>query len=735
MANKLNDRQLEAVTTIDGPLLIIAGAGSGKTTVIVNRIIYMITEKGIPPYEIMAITFTNKAANEMRERIEASIGSIPKGMWVGTFHSICVKILRSCIDVIGYGSDFAIYDTTDVKSLVKDCIKELGFDTEEYDPKYVASRISDAKNKMYEPTTLEYTAGADYSLKDIARIYALYQKKLKKNNALDFDDIIFHTVKIFNENPDILERYQERFKYIMVDEYQDTDNSQYLLINLLAQKHHNVAVVGDDDQSIYAFRGANVENILGFEDDYPEAKKVILDRNYRSTENILNAANAVIANNKNRMGKNLWSDKGEGEKIRAFTAFNEKGEGQFIASEITKQHKAGKKYCDCAVLYRANAQSRAIETALRESNIPYKILSGLRFYDRKEIKDILAYLRLVNNPNDDLSLVRVINEPKRKIGAASIGKLNLIALEKDMSMFDVAMNASDYPELKSAAARIESFTKIILNIRDTMEDMKISEIVNAIQSTSGYRNALMLDDTPENRSRLENLDEFMTVVKDYEEDTENDPDLEPSLAGFLENITLSAAVDDLEENEDAVILMTIHSAKGLEFPVVFLAGMEERLFPGNRSIVDPELLDEERRLCYVAMTRAKEQLYITKTEQRFMYGKTETSKPSRFWNEIPKELIEDVSPKKQSIFEYVTDRPKRSGLYENFMQTRKPKPKTSAATSSGQLVPGTRVKHKIFGEGTIIKAEGNKSATVLQISFDTAGVKTMLAEYAKLEII
>lgn len=443
----------------------------------------------------------------------------------------------------------------------------------------------------------------------------------------------------------------------------------------------------------------------------------------------------LLQTTKNRMGKNLWSDKGEGEKIRAFTAFNEKGEGQFIASEITKQHKAGKKYCDCAVLYRANAQSRAIETALRESNIPYKILSGLRFYDRKEIKDILAYLRLVNNPNDDLSLVRVINEPKRKIGAASIGKLNLIALEKDMSMFDVAMNASDYPELKSAAARIESFTKIILNIRDTMEDMKISEIVNAIQSTSGYRNALMLDDTPENRSRLENLDEFMTVVKDYEEDTENDPDLEPSLAGFLENITLSAAVDDLEENEDAVILMTIHSAKGLEFPVVFLAGMEERLFPGNRSIVDPELLDEERRLCYVAMTRAKEQLYITKTEQRFMYGKTETSKPSRFWNEIPKELIEDVSPKKQSIFEYVTDRPKRNGLYENFMHTRKPKPKTSVAASSGQLVPGTRVKHKIFGEGTIIKAEGNKSATVLQISFDTAGVKTLLAEYAKLEII
>lgn len=729
MLNKLNDRQLEAVTTVDGPLLIIAGAGSGKTTVIVNRIVYMIKEKNIHPYSIMAITFTNKAANEMRERIESYIGEIPKGMWVGTFHSICVKILRACIDVIGYKSDFVIYDTTDVKTLVKECIKELGFDTEEYDPKYVASRISDAKNKMYEPATLEYTAGADYTTRDIAKIYALYQKKLLSNNAVDFDDIIFHTVKIFNEHPDILEGYQERFRYIMVDEYQDTDNSQYLLINLLAQNHHNIAVVGDDDQSIYRFRGANIENILGFEDDYPEAKRVVLDRNYRSTENILNAANAVIANNQNRMGKKLWSDKGAGEKLCAYTAPDEREEGRFIASEISKQHKAGRHYSDCAVLYRANAQSRAIETELRTMNIPYRILSGLRFYDRKEIKDILAYLRLVHNPDDDLSLIRVINEPKRKIGNATIGKLNTLALKNDTSMFNVAKHASKYPELKSAAARIEQFTKIIDTIKENINDMTVSETVTAVQNLSGYIAALKAEDTMENRSRLENIDEFMTVVKSYESDSEKE-EITPSLAGFLENVTLSSAVDDLNENDDAAVLMTIHSAKGLEFPVVFIAGMEERLFPGTRSISDPESLDEERRLCYVAMTRAKEKLYITKTEQRFMYGKTESSIASRFWNEIPEEYIEDKSPAKKRTFEYVFDRPKKTNFWNGNAQTKK-----KHTSPDSKLSVGDRVHHKTFGDGTIIKSVTNKSATVLQIEFDSAGEKTILAEYVQLEKI
>lgn len=725
MANRLNDRQLEAVKTVEGPLLIIAGAGSGKTTVIVNRIAYMIGNKGIAPHSIMAITFTNKAANEMRERIEGIVGTIPKGMWVGTFHSICVKILRACIDVLGYRRDFVIYDTNDVKTLVKDCIRELEMDDEEFDAKTVSAKISDAKNNMMDPSTLEYVSGADFAMKDIAKIYALYQKKLMRNNALDFDDIIFNTVKIFSSYPDLLRRYQERFKYILVDEYQDTDNSQYLLIKMLSEESHNIAVVGDDDQSIYRFRGANVENILGFEEDYPEAKRVVLDRNYRSTENILNAANAVIANNSRRMGKELWSDKGEGDKIYLYTADNEKGEGRFIASEIYKHRKNGGSFGDCAVLYRTNSQSRAIETELMAANIPYRVLSGLRFYDRKEIKDILAYLRLVHNHDDDLSLVRVINEPKRKIGVTSVAKLNGIALKNDCSMFDVVRNADKYPELKSAAAKMLEFAKLIEGFEAVKEELPISQLVELVEKQSGYVDMLKKENSIESRTRLENLDELMTVVKEFEASAE-DEGLEPMLADFLETVTLASNTDELDEDEDAAVLMTIHSAKGLEFPTVFIAGMEERIFPGVRSIGDPEALDEERRLCYVAMTRAQEKLYITKTEERFMYGKTEHSIPSRFWNEIPEEYTEDVSPKKRNLFEFVHSKPKKPTW------SAAPEPKKK---SEGGYSVGERVKHNVFGEGTVLKIDANKSATVLKIQFDTAGVKTILAEFVKLEKI
>ncbi len=728
MANRLNDRQLEAVKTVEGPLLIIAGAGSGKTTVIVNRIAYMIGNKGIEPYSIMAITFTNKAANEMRERIEGIVGSIPKGMWVGTFHSICVKILRTCIDVLGYRRDFVIYDTNDVKTLVKDCIKELGYDDDEYDVRTVSAKISDAKNNMMDPATLEYVSGADFAMKDIAHIYELYQKKLMKNNALDFDDIIFNTVKIFSSYPDILRRYQERFKYILVDEYQDTDNSQYLLIKMLSEQSRNVAVVGDDDQSIYRFRGANVENILGFEDDYPEAKRVVLDRNYRSTENILNAANAVIANNSRRMGKDLWSDKGAGEKICAYTADNEKGEGRFIAAEIYKHRKNGGSFSDCAVLYRTNSQSRAIETELMAANIPYRVLSGLRFYDRKEIKDILAYLRLVHNSEDDLSLVRIINEPKRKIGATTVAKLNGIALENDCSMFEVAKNADKYPELKTAAAKLLEFAKLIEGFIALKDKATVSSLIETVEKQSGYIDMLKKENSIESRTRLENLDELMTVVKEFEASAE-DEGVNPDLSGFIETVTLASNTDELDENEDAAVLMTIHSAKGLEFPTVFIAGMEERIFPGVRSIGDPESLDEERRLCYVAMTRAQEKLYITKTEERFMYGKTEHSVPSRFWNEIPEEYVEDVSPKKKNIFEFVHEKAKKNNIPA--WNT----PEKAAKKSSDGYNVGDRVKHNVFGEGTVLKLDSNKSATVLKIQFDTAGVKTILAEFAKLEKI
>lgn len=730
MANKLNERQLEAVQTVEGPLLIIAGAGSGKTTVIVNRIAYMISHCGINPWNILAITFTNKAANEMKERIEGILGEIPRGMWVGTFHAVCVKILRTCIDRLGYGNDFVIYDTGDIKTLIKDCIKELGYNEKEIDPRFAMSQISDAKNKMLEPATMVYTCGNDLKLQAVAKIYALYQKKLMKNNALDFDDIIFNTVKIFSSEPDVLERYQERFRYIMIDEYQDTDNSQYLLVKMLADKYRNLAVVGDDDQSIYRFRGANVENILGFEEDYPEARKIVLDRNYRSTENILNAANAVIANNSHRMEKKLWSDKGDGEKLTAYTAQDEKDEGRFIAREIIKRKKSGGRFSDCAVLYRTNAQSRAIETELMSANIPYKVLSGLRFYDRKEIKDIIAYLRLIHNPNDDMSLIRVINEPKRKIGATSVAKLNIIALENDISMFEVARRADEFPELKSAAAKMKGFVKLIDELAQMKEDTPVSELLSETEKRSGYIEMLVNENTVESRTRLENLGEFMTVAKDFEANE----DYEGKLSEFLENVTLASSTDELSEEDDAAVLMTIHSAKGLEFPVVFIAGMEERIFPSMRSVSDPESLSEERRLCYVAMTRAKEKLYITKTEKRFMYGKTEHSMESRFWGEIPGAYKEEI-PEKKKFYEYVHEKasPKkkiheRSGLMFSLG-------KDSSETRGDSYKAGDRVEHKVFGKGTVTAVQPYKTGAVLQIQFDTAGHKVILADYDKLKKI
>lgn len=730
MANKLNERQLEAVQTVEGPLLIIAGAGSGKTTVIVNRIAYMISHCGINPWNILAITFTNKAANEMKERIEGILGEIPRGMWVGTFHAVCVKILRTCIDRLGYGNDFVIYDTGDIKTLIKDCIKELGYNEKEIDPRFAMSQISDAKNKMLEPATMVYTCGNDLKLQAVAKIYALYQKKLMKNNALDFDDIIFNTVKIFSSEPDVLERYQERFRYIMIDEYQDTDNSQYLLVKMLADKYRNLAVVGDDDQSIYRFRGANVENILGFEEDYPEARKIVLDRNYRSTENILNAANAVIANNSHRMEKKLWSDKGDGEKLTAYTAQDEKDEGRFIAREIIKRKKSGGRFSDCAVLYRTNAQSRAIETELMSANIPYKVLSGLRFYDRKEIKDIIAYLRLIHNPNDDMSLIRVINEPKRKIGATSVAKLNIIALENDISMFEAASRADEFPELKSAAAKMKGFVKLIDELAQMKEDTPVSELLSETEKRSGYIEMLVNENTVESRTRLENLGEFMTVAKDFEANE----DYEGKLSEFLENVTLASSTDELSEEDDAAVLMTIHSAKGLEFPVVFIAGMEERIFPSMRSVSDPESLSEERRLCYVAMTRAKEKLYITKTEKRFMYGKTEHSMESRFWGEIPGAYKEEI-PEKKKFYEYVHDKasPKkkiheRSGLMFSLG-------KDSSETRGDSYKAGDRVEHKVFGKGTVTAVQPYKTGAVLQIQFDTAGHKVILADYDKLKKI
>lgn len=728
----LNDRQREAVQTTEGAVLVLAGAGSGKTTVLVNRIAYIIDQKRVPPYKILAITFTNKAANEMKERIERLLGDITGTLWTGTFHSICVRILRSCIDRLGYDRNFVIYDTADTRTLMKSCMKELNISEEKFTPRGVLSVISNAKNDMMDAATFENVYKNDYRMSIISKLYTLYQRKLKNNNALDFDDIILLTVRILSENPDVLEKYQQRFEYILVDEYQDTNNSQYVLISLLAQGHGNICAVGDDDQSIYRFRGANVGNILSFREDYPDAKIIKLEQNYRSTQNILDAANAVIANNKGRMDKALWTDKGAGGKIRVCTSRNEYDEGRFIAQEIRRHYDETGRFGDCAVLYRTNAQSRVIEEMLMREAVPYRVLAGLRFYDRKEIKDIVAYLRVIQNPGDDISLVRIINEPKRKIGAATVEKLQRLADENDCDMFEIAENSSDYPELRSAHSQLAEFTAIIRSLIKLRDAIPITELVSRTLNDTGYMAALTVDLSTESRTRIENLDEFMSVAKEFENDDSN----EGTLGEFLEGVSLISDIDTYDDEQDAVVLMTIHSAKGLEFPVVFLSGLEEGLFPGMRSIGDADSIEEERRLCYVAITRAKEQLYITKTTSRTIYGQTVPSQPSRFFKEIPKKYLEDAG--KQMYGSQPTHGSnvilQRSGIAN---------PKVS--NMSGILnraqpddpdvdfKAGDVVEHRKFGRGVVLSAKQFGKDAVLEINFDSIGKKQLMAVFAKLK--
>ena len=637
MLDKLNERQKEAVLATEGPVLVLAGAGSGKTTVLVNRIAYMISEKHIRPWNILAITFTNKAAREMKDRIERLLGDTAKDMWIGTFHSVCVRILRSCIDLLGYSRDFVIYDTADTKTVMKECLRELDIDEKSFPVRNVLSIISNAKNDLMDAATFENVYKSDYRMSIIAKIYYRYQTKLRKNNAVDFDDIILNTVKILSENPDVLSKYQDKFQYILVDEYQDTNNSQYLLINLLAQANRNLCVVGDDDQSIYKFRGANIGNILNFEDDYSDVQKITLDQNYRSTQNILDAANSVISNNKGRMGKSLWTSNGDGNKVFVYTGTNEYDEARYIARQIKKHFDEQGSFSDCAILYRTNAQSRVIEEMLMRESVPYKVLSGLRFYDRKEIKDIIAYLRVVYNPNDDVSLARIINEPKRKIGNATLEKARNIAREKETSLYDVISHADDYPEFKTAIKKLLAFSEIIQSLIKLKDTVTIEDLTGRILNDTGYMPALVMEDTTESKTRIENLGEFISVITEFEKNEETGN----TLGEFLENISLVSDIDGYDENEDSAVLMTIHSAKGLEFPIVFLSGLEEGLFPGMRSMESDDDIEEERRLCYVAITRAKEQLYITKTISRTIHGKTMPTTASRFFKEIPVEYLED----------------------------------------------------------------------------------------------
>ena len=735
MLDKLNERQKEAVLTTEGPVLVLAGAGSGKTTVLVNRIAYMISEKHIRPWNILAITFTNKAAREMKDRIERLLGDTAKDMWIGTFHSVCVRILRSCIDLLGYNRDFVIYDTADTKTVMKECLRELDIDEKSFPVRNVLSIISNAKNDLMDAATFENVYKSDYRMSIIAKIYYRYQTKLRKNNAVDFDDIILNTVKILSENPDVLSKYQDKFQYILVDEYQDTNNSQYLLINLLAQANRNLCVVGDDDQSIYKFRGANIGNILNFEDDYSDVQKITLDQNYRSTQNILDAANSVISNNKGRMGKSLWTSNGDGNKVFVYTGTNEYDEARYIARQIKKHFDEQGSFSDCAILYRTNAQSRVIEEMLMRESVPYKVLSGLRFYDRKEIKDIIAYLRVVYNPNDDVSLARIINEPKRKIGNATLEKARNIAREKETSLYDVISHADDYPEFKTAIKKLLSFSEIIQSLIKLKDTVTIEDLTGRILNDTGYMPALVMEDTTESKTRIENLGEFISVITEFEKNEETGN----TLGEFLENISLVSDIDGYDENEDSAVLMTIHSAKGLEFPIVFLSGLEEGLFPGMRSMESDDDIEEERRLCYVAITRAKEQLYITKTISRTIHGKTMPTTASRFFKEIPVEYLEDkttLQPKVAKVMQDLGVRNAAAPKKEVYMTKGfGSSVKSSGSTDYSKFKAGDTIEHRTFGRGEILKATPCGNDCILEIQFESIGFKRLMAAFAKVKKI
>lgn len=735
MLDKLNERQKEAVLATEGPVLVLAGAGSGKTTVLVNRIAYMISEKHIRPWNILAITFTNKAAREMKDRIERLLGDTAKDMWIGTFHSVCVRILRSCIDLLGYSRDFVIYDTADTKTVMKECLRELDIDEKSFPVRNVLSIISNAKNDLMDAATFENVYKSDYRMSIIAKIYYRYQTKLRKNNAVDFDDIILNTVKILSENPDVLSKYQDKFQYILVDEYQDTNNSQYLLINLLAQANRNLCVVGDDDQSIYKFRGANIGNILNFEDDYSDVQKITLDQNYRSTQNILDAANSVISNNKGRMGKSLWTSNGDGNKVFVYTGTNEYDEARYIARQIKKHFDEQGSFSDCAILYRTNAQSRVLEEMLMRESVPYKVLSGLRFYDRKEIKDIIAYLRVVYNPNDDVSLARIINEPKRKIGNATLEKARNIAREKETSLYDVISHADDYPEFKTAIKKLLGFSEIIQSLIKLKDTVTIEDLTGRILNDTGYMPALIMEDTTESKTRIENLGEFISVITEFEKNEETGN----TLGEFLENISLVSDIDGYDENEDSAVLMTIHSAKGLEFPIVFLSGLEEGLFPGMRSMESDDDIEEERRLCYVAITRAKEQLYITKTISRTIHGKTMPTTASRFFKEIPVEYLEDkttLQPKVAKVMQDLGVRNAAAPKKEVYMTKGfGSSVKSSGSTDYSKFKAGDAVEHRTFGRGEILKATPCGNDCILEIQFESIGFKRLMAAFAKVKKI
>lgn len=729
----LNNEQKEAVLHTEGPLLILAGAGSGKTRVLTHRIAHLIEEKGVYPSSILAITFTNKAAREMKERVRQLVGDQSENIWISTFHSSCVRILRRDIEKLGYDRSFVIYDTTDQQTVIKDCLKELNLNEKNFPPRAVLDMIGRAKDSLEDAKAYTKRYAADFRMSKVAALYELYQKKLKNNNALDFDDIILLTIKLFEEHPPVLEFYKRKFKYILVDEYQDTNYAQYRLISLLAQDHRNLCVVGDDDQGIYSWRGADIGNILNFEKEFKNCRVIKLEQNYRSTQTILNAANSVIKNNTGRKSKKLWTENADGEKIQCYEGNNEHDEAYFVASEIKRLVNSDKEYKDFAVLYRINAQSRVLEDAFMKEGIPYKILAGLRFYDRKEIKDIIAYLRVVQNPSDDISLKRIINVPKRGIGAATVETAESIAVKNDTSIFSTIASAGEFSDLQRASAKLSGFVSLIQSFRELKEKTTVSGLIEAVIDKSGILEELQEEKTVESEGRIENIKELLSVALDFEEQSE-----EQGLEDFLAQISLVSEVDNLEEGNSKVILMTLHGAKGLEFPVVFMVGLEEGVFPGNRSMTDENALEEERRLCYVGITRSREKLYISNTTSRTLFGNTTYNRASRFLKEIPEEFLEGKAVKKVKSSAAVSSaggRKEPNGFAREMMWNSKSIVIPSANRPAGEfnLKAGDRVEHKKFGMGTITSVEEEKGDHKLEIQFDNAGMKRLMAGFANLK--
>lgn len=724
----LNEMQQLAVNTTEGPLLILAGAGSGKTTVLVNRVQHIIESGLAQPWQVLAITFTNKAAGELRERLISAVGESANDIWAYTFHSCCSRILRRFGDRLGYTNHFTIYDTDDSKRVMKQCQKQLGIEDKFINHKSILNEISRAKDSLIDPDEYKATSSNDFRKGKIAQCYELYQKELLKSDAMDFDDIIFNTVKLLKENDDVRELYQTQFKYVMVDEYQDTNHAQYVLTSLFADMHKNICVVGDDDQSIYRFRGATIENILSFENHYKGAKVIRLEENYRSTQNILDGANAVIANNKNRKGKTLFTRSGAGDKIILNTAMNESDESTYIADEILKNVKNGKKLSDHAILYRMNAQSRNLEIMLTKMGISHRIIGGHRFFDRKEIKDIISYFAIVNNPADNVRLQRIINVPKRAIGDTMVGNIMEIATGLGMSAFEVCERADEFQKTSRSASKLMGFASMIRDFQKCLEEkMPLTDLLQEILEKTKYLD--YLNEDPETyEDRVNNIKELSSMFVKYQEESDD-----PQLSEFLEDVALISDIDSYNEDEDSVVLMTLHSAKGLEFPIVFIPGMEEGIFPGSQAMYSEEELEEERRLAYVGITRAKEKLYLVNAQQRMLYGTTSRNMPSRFIREIPADVVEDTSTRVHStnvsrFASLKTTHSPTSASAHKFGQAG-----NVSAQPHAEYKVGDTVVHKSFGTGTILSLQPMGNDTLMEVAFDKAGTKKMMANFARLE--